>query len=67
MEFKVGDVVEWNGRKGIVDSEHDYGGVFEIRVLFDHDQSGTWPFYKDGTLPTFKDVVLKLIERPEAK
>lgn len=65
MEFKVGDIVSWNGRKGVVDSEHDYGSVFEIRVLFDDEQSCTHPFYKDGTAPR-EENVLKLIERPEA-
>jgi len=72
MEFKVGDVVDWCGCRGIITSESKYcdsdGDYYRIRVCFDGNSISDNYFYKDGKLCYWhKESSLKLIKRPEVE
>lgn len=68
MEFKVGDIVEWCGCRGVVTSESKHfdsqGDYYRIRVCFDDNPTNGNTFYKDGKLGYWhKESSLKLIKR----
>ena len=60
MEFKVGDIVEWQGVRGTVNCNTHYG----VKVLFADGNIAN--FYADGRyFDWHKEPSLKLIERPK--
>lgn len=68
MEFKVGDVVEWCGCRGVVKDETDHrnsGGNYCIIVVsFDENKTSYDSFYNDGKKYSWhKEPSLKLIKR----
>ena len=71
MELKVGDIVEWCGIKGKVDSIGNYMKVhFYVDGIADNliDWGPQYTFNKDGKqFDWHKEPSLKLIERPKQK
>ena len=61
MEFKVGDIVEWCGLKGVISS-------IEKGLLIVYFEKLCWSFLPDGRyLTEHIEPSLKLIERPKQK
>lgn len=68
MEFKVGDVVDWCGCRGVVTSESKHwdsrGDYYRMKVCFDDNSASYDIFYKDGKKHDWhKEPSLKLIKR----
>lgn len=64
--FKVGDIVEWCGVRGVVD-DFRYGLDYPVSVYFSY-QGERVSFTDDGKYPSWStEPSLKLVERPKKK
>lgn len=62
-QFKVGDIVEWCGARGIV-TKFDFGEHLSVRVKF--DDNSVWSFTRDGRACDWhKTPSLFIVSRPK--